>query len=141
MPTLLRRALALGFVALACLLAVGTVAQSSPEAHANGADVQGLLAAENQRFQDQIAHDTDALAREIADEARYGHVSGLTQSKAEYLHALQGGGLPYRSIEASERTGRVIGTVGITRGVLHMVVGTSEKFSTYLGLYIRRDGR
>jgi hypothetical protein len=106
-----------------------------------GTAEQALLAAESQRFADQMAHDAPALAREIAEEATYAHVSGVHQSKAEYLHAIESGGLPYRTIEATERSARIIGTIGVTRGVLHMVVGDSEKLSTYLGVYVRREGR
>ena len=140
MHSLLRYAPKLQSGALAALLVLAT-ALPTWAGESVGVAEQALLAAESQRFADQVAHDATALAREIADEATYAHVSGMHQSKTEYLHAVQSGGIPYRMIDATERTAHIIGTIGLTRGVLRMVVGESEKFSTYLGVYVRREGR
>jgi hypothetical protein len=100
-----------------------------------------LLLAEDQRFQAQIAHDIKAIGLQMADELSYTHASGRHRTKAEYLNDIESGRAPYRSIQAEDRSARVFGNVGTTRGQLRMVVGDKELLSSYLAVYVHRDGR
>lgn len=135
-----RRALAASLLIGVLLYPVGASVAATDQASATPA-VESLLQAENARFHAQLERDVAALARGMADEVVYTHASGHRQTKSEYLRDVQSGRSPYRSIEARDRVTRVLGNVGVTRGVLHMIVGDKELSSSYLGVYIKRDGR
>lgn len=135
-----RRELALASLAFAAFGSTGTAARAA-DTNPTSPDVAALLEAEDGRFRAQIAHDVVALAQSMADEALYTHASGRRQTKSEYLQDVRGGGIPYRSIDAQDRVARVFEHVGVTRGLLHMVVADQQLSSSFLGVYIKRDGR
>jgi len=105
------------------------------------ADEASLLAAEDERFNAQVKQNVAAIALNIADEAVYTHASGRVQNKAEYLRGIETGRASYRNITVSDRTVRISGDMGITHGVLHMVVGDNNLVSSYLAVYVNRDRR
>lgn len=124
---------------LACLgLAAAAQAADTP---LPSPSVESLLQAEDARFRAQIAGDVEALARNMADELVYTHANGRRQTKSEYLQDVRSGHIPYRSIEAKDRVARVFAHIGVTRGLLHMTVGDKELSSSFLGVYVQRDGR
>lgn len=136
----MRRRSSLLAMAIVGAFTLAASAKSDEGTHHSVAEA-ALLAAEDQRFDAQVAHDVKALAAEMADELVYTHATGRRQTKSEYLRDFESGHIPYRSIKANDRSARVFGAVGITRGVLHMLVGDKDLYSTYLGVYVKRDGR
>ncbi|HUO22595.1 MAG TPA: nuclear transport factor 2 family protein [Caulobacteraceae bacterium] len=100
-----------------------------------------LLAAEDGRFQAQIAKDMPAIAHGLADELIFTHSVGQVQNKTQYLDAISNGRLDFKSINVSDRTAWVSGDMGVTHAMLHQVVGTFKIEDSYLAAYIKRDGR
>jgi hypothetical protein len=133
--------------ALLALLSLSTpvsmVSAAGRTAAAIGAphDEASLIAAEDARFAALIRHDGAAVASGLAEDLVYSHGNGKRQGRDDYLAALNGGGLDYRRIAASDRIVHVYGTVGTTRAVLATMVGDRPMRSSVLGVYIWRDGR
>jgi hypothetical protein len=65
----------------------------------------------------------------------------MSQTKSEYIHAIETSANPARSVTAQDRVVRVFGNVGITRATKNLVVGEMHLSGTYLTVYIKRDGR
>ena len=119
-------------VAAASALATAGMAQAPAE--------QGLAKAEDDLLQAEAKHDVAAIARGFADEAVFVHANGNTETKAGYL-AAQANAKGQGSIAASDRTVRVFGDVGVTRGTLTVTIGDRNLPGLYLAVYVRRDGR
>ncbi len=135
-----RRALALASLATLTGRSMGTLVQAADVVRPTPA-VESLLKAEDARFQAQIAGDVATLTRAMADDLAYTHANGRRQTKSEYLQDLQSGHIPYRSIETQDRIARVFGSVGITRGLIHMIVGDKDLSSSFLGVYVQHHGQ
>ena len=135
-----RRALALASLATLTGRSMGALAQATDTIRPSPA-VESLLKAEDARFRAQIAGDVTTLARAMADDLAYTHANGRRQTKPEYLQDIRSGHIPYRSIETQDRVARVFGNVGITRGLIHMIVGDKDLSSSFLGVYVQHDGR
>ncbi|HUO22606.1 MAG TPA: nuclear transport factor 2 family protein [Caulobacteraceae bacterium] len=128
-------------ICLAASVGLPTMAVAQSALAAPSQAETGLLAAEDQRFAAEVAHDADAVGRAMADELTYTHASGQIQHKADYVEAIRSGKAAYQSIVASDRVARVSGAMGMVHGVLNMVVGDHHLASTYLAIYHYRDGR
>lgn len=103
---------------------------------------QGLIAAEQQRLDAQVAQDVAMLDRAIAPDAVYIHANGVVQGKVAYLADVQAGKSRYRSIEVGERSATLYGAVGVTHSVLTLNVGVDRRIvARATGVYVRRDGR
>lgn len=135
-----RRTLALASLAIAAIGSTGASVQAADASQPSSAELS-LLQSEDARFRAQIAGDVETLARSMAEDLVYTHASGRRQTRSEYLQDIRSGRIPYRSIEAKDRVARVFANVGITRGLLHMVVGDQELSSSFLGVYVKRGGR
>ena len=127
---MIRRLICVG--AAASALATAAMAQSSAE--------QALAKAEDGLLQAEARHDTTAIALGFADEAVFVHGNGHRETKAEYL-AAQAGAKGQGTIEAADRTVRVFGDLGVTRGKLNVAIGDLRLPGLYLAVYIHRDGR
>lgn len=135
-------ALALAGGALSC----AGVAMAAPHRpalpdRANLPDRASLIAAEDRLFAAQAAHDLSGIAAGFAEDALFMHANGMHQSKAEFIAAVRDGTLNYKSVTASDRVALVSGTLGVTRGTMHLVVGEMHLSGTYLAAYVLRDGR
>lgn len=106
------------------------------------ADVQ---AAEDQRWAAQLAGDTAALEKLLAEELSYTHSNGLVDTKASFVDAVANKVFDYRSAERTDVAIEVIGDLGMVTGrvAMHVVAGTREVHldSRYSAIWVRRDGR
>jgi ketosteroid isomerase-like protein len=78
--------------------------------------VAEVLAAEDARYAAMIARDFAALERLLADDLLYTHSTAVTDTKAQYLAALQGGKYRYKGARREGVTVRVHGTTAIVNG-------------------------
>ena len=101
----------------------------------------GLIAAETQRFNAQLAQDAAALKSLLADDLTYIHATGRVQGKDEYLQSMASG-MRYRAIDIQDRVVHVEGNMGMTTGTITITVGNGMQLaSRYTGVYIKRDQR
>ena len=75
-----------------------------------------VLAADEARCAAMIAQDYDALGKLLADDLVYTHSTGVTDTKAAYLAALQSGKYRYKAARAEGVTVRVHGTIALLNG-------------------------
>lgn len=101
-----------------------------------------LIAAEDQRFHDQLTGNVAGLAKDMSDELIFTHANGMEQNKAQFLHAGGSGSPHYLSITASRRTATIYGNFGITHELFSIDIGLGHLLtSVSSGVYIMRDGR
>lgn len=98
-----------------------------------------LLAAEDARFQAEVAHDAAALDRATASEVVYSHMNGRREDKAAVMQSFTH--IPFSSITPSARSARVIGAVGIIRGKVVRQLPDRTLSDGYLAVYTLRDDR
>lgn len=130
--------------AAAALVALGAAAAEPPTTEA-------LAAAHQRRFQAMVDGDLEALAPMLADELVYTHSSGKTETKEEFLAALEGGALRYLAIVSEGESPLRLygdGEVGLITGGARVRVRTGgeegqegEVVLRYTSVYVHRDGR
>lgn len=94
-------------------------------------DVQ---AAEQARFQAQVAQDTLALAELLHDELYYLHSNGLVESKQDFIRSVASGKIVYQTMEPQNSQLRRYGKMAILTGLVQ-VVGLYQGNTFELGLY------
>ena len=75
-----------------------------------------ILALEDKRFGAMIARDFKALEAMVHGDLLYTHSSGVTDTKATWLQAMQSGKTKYKSVNCTDRKVRVIGDVALVTG-------------------------
>jgi ketosteroid isomerase-like protein len=75
-----------------------------------------ILALEDKRFGAMIARDFKALEAMLHGDLLYTHSSGVTDTKATWLQAMQSGKTKYQSVNCTDRKVRVIGEVALVTG-------------------------
>ncbi len=102
-------------------------------------------AAQDARFAAMVKADTAYLETALDPSLTYHHSSGSAQTKAEFLGAIKGGTLKYKSIEAVERKVRRFGSLVVITGIIRLqafnngdVVDTRARFTD---VYESRDGK
>jgi ketosteroid isomerase-like protein len=75
-----------------------------------------ILALEDKRFGAMIARDFKALEAMLHGDLLYTHSSGVTDTKATWLQAMQSGKTKYKSVNCTDRKVRVIGDVALVTG-------------------------
>lgn len=127
---------------LAVALATAAVAAEAPATTA-----AELTAAHARRFEAMVSRDLEALDGLLAEELTYTHSSGKVESKAEFLAALEGGGLRYLAIESEDEALRLYGdgSVGVITGTGRFRVRLGEREGEitlrYTSVYVHRDNR
>src|SRR5258708_34206897 len=75
-----------------------------------------ILALEDKRFGAMIAGDFKALEAMLHGDLLYTHSSGVTDTKATWLQAMQSGKTKYKSVNCTDRKVRGIGDVALGTG-------------------------
>lgn len=120
------------------LMYAGLLTAWLPAAAQSPAEAE-LLAAEDARFQAQLAQDAVALERAIASDVVYSHMTGKRENKSQVLQSFKR--VPLNGITPSGRSARVIGEIGIVRGKLVKQLPERALTDGYLAVYALRDGR
>jgi hypothetical protein len=98
-----------------------------------------LLAAEDARFRAVLAHDAATLERALASELTYSHMTGKRENKSQVMQGAMLAG--FSAIEPSDRSARVIGDIGIIRGIVARRLPDRVLADGYLAVYTLREGR
>ena len=78
-----------------------------------------VFESEQMRFQAQVARDTAALERLLADDLVYVHSNALVEDKAAFIHSVGGGGIRYLAMEKTESLPlQTWGKVALCRGIV-----------------------
>jgi ketosteroid isomerase-like protein len=105
---------------------------------------QEVRAVELARFEAQLKGDLDKVKLFLADELKYTHSTGKTETKEEFLKALASG-LKYLSIEPSQLDIHVYGQTSVITGQASIKIesgGQQLSFKIkYTDVYTLRDGR
>jgi hypothetical protein len=104
------------------LLLVAATALAGPRP----SDEQALLAADGARVAAMLAGDYAALERALGEDLSYGHSSGQTQGKREFIDDLRNGVRRYRTATSADTAARSYGCAGV-------VTGTSKVEVDYQG--------
>lgn len=109
-------------------------------------DGQAAVAAlEDRRFAAMRGQDWDELDRLLSDDLVYTHSSGIRDSKAAYLRAMQEGIYRYFSMDVKERHVRVFGDTALvfSRVVTSLASRGVDKLldNVTLAVWIRDHGR
>jgi ketosteroid isomerase-like protein len=113
---------------------------------AGAADVgQAVAAAHDRRIAATIAADVAGLGAMMTDDMTYTHSSGATETKAEFLGALQSRKYVYREIVPRDRRIRIHGDAAIVSGPCHVVIepgGQRTEIDLYFTeLYVKEGGQ
>lgn len=104
-----------------------------------------ILKLDVSRFAAMTRGDLGELRRILADDLTYTHSTGVTETKQEFLSALESGSIKYVSIESDDAKARVYGTVVVVNGRARVKVnsrGQEQSFSIrYIDVYVRRNGK
>lgn len=104
-----------------------------------------LFEADDERCRAMLAHDLDALARVIADDAVYTHSSAVVDSKEQYLRALREGQARYLAVQRKNARVRLYGPVAVMHGhvIIQIEVQGAKKDlnNLFQSVWIERDGR
>ncbi len=114
----MRRSLLL--LSLSLALAVPAVRAASKPPKVSAADA--VKAAELARFEAATKNDLDALGKALADDLSYTHSTGILETKAVFLHALESGKLQFKKIEPADLQVRVYGTTAVINGTAQLSV-------------------
>jgi len=88
-----------------------------------------------------IKKDTAGLQRFLADDLAYSHADGHTQSKAEYIAAVTGGGR-YESFTESGTIVRVYGKAAVLRGFVDVKMTNQPAYRVLtLEVYVENNGQ
>ena len=99
------------------LAAAGTLALAamSLPGHAESADEAALQKAVDNLGKTMIAADKSALEAGVSDQLSFGHISGRTETKAEFVNNILDKKPIYKSITLSDTTLSVVGNNAIAR--------------------------
>lgn len=89
--------------------------------------VQEIGELERKRFAAQVAVDVGVLGELLSDRLRYCHSDGRCETKAQFVEALTGGRMRYRSIEVLELEPRVVGSAMVVHGKVAVAVESQGK--------------
>jgi len=78
---------------------------------------QSALAFQGDRFQAMVDADVKALEGMLAEELNYGHTTGWTETKQQFLATVGSGKLDYLSITPAEVRVRIYGNVAVMTGL------------------------
>jgi ketosteroid isomerase-like protein len=124
----------------ACVVAGGSAAA----ARAAGVE-QDVAAAQDRRIAATIAADITGLGAMMTDDMTYTHSSGATETKAEFLGALESRKYVYREIVPRDRRIRIHGDAAIVSGPCHVVIEPGGKRTEidlyYTELYVKEGGQ
>jgi hypothetical protein len=124
-------------IGLAVALACAGTAQARPPQPTQAS----LTAAEDHLFAAQAAHDLPAITAGFAADGVFVHANGWHQTRDDFVAAVRDGKLAFKSVSATDRLARASGTLGMTRGTIHLVVGDMHLTGTYLAAWVWRDRR
>ncbi len=97
------------------------------------------------RFAAMTRGDLLELNRILADDLTYTHLTGVTESKKEFLAGIESGNLKYVSIESDDTRARVYADSAIINGRARVKVisrGQEQSFTIrYIDVYVRRVGK
>lgn len=100
-----------------------------------------VLAADEARYAAMIAEDFPALDRLLADDLLYTHSTAVTDTKAQYLHALKSGKYRYKASRREGVSVKVHGDVAIVNGRAFIDVdvdGTPKSLSSvFVNAWVR----
>ena len=104
-----------------------------------------ILRIDGLRFAAMTRGDLAELNRILADDLTYTHSTGVTESKKEFLAALESGSIKYLSIESDDTRARIYNDVGIVNGRAKVKInsrGQEQSFTLrYTDVYVRRGGK
>jgi hypothetical protein len=107
-------------------------------------DVDGVLAAEDRRYQAMVDTDLDTLDGMLDDRLSYAHSSGARDTKAEYLEKVRSGYYDYLTIEHPVERVEVVGDTAMVVGRMTSdltVQGTAKTIDNLaLAVWVRVDG-
>jgi hypothetical protein len=107
-------------------------------------DVDGVLAAEDRRYQAMIDTDLTTLDRMLDDRLSYAHSSGARDTKAEYLEKVRSGYYDYLTVDHPVERVEVVGDTAMVVGRMTSdltVQGVRKTIDNLaLAVWVRADG-
>lgn len=104
-----------------------------------------ILKIDARRFVAMTRADLAELDRILADDLTYTHSTGNTETKKEFVAAIESGTLKYLSIESDENKVRVYGDTAIINGRAKVKVssrGQEQAFTIrFIDVYTKRNGK
>jgi len=107
-------------------------------------DVDGVLAAEDRRYQAMIDTDLTTLDRMLDDRLSYAHSTGARDTKAEYLEKVRSGYYDYLTVDHPVERVEVVGDTAMVVGRMTSdltVQGVRKTIDNLaLAVWVRADG-
>jgi ketosteroid isomerase-like protein len=116
---------------LAIFFLVASASAQSPNSFAS----EELQRAEHKRIEALVSSDVPRLEKLLGDDLTYTHSTGITESKAEFLHRIQSGELKYDSMQnENDVSVRLYNDTGVLTGTSRVRVRARGQV---LNLHIR----